>query len=215
MKMAVAGARPSEKNYRLNGSGVNDYANTTPGNALGTNLGVEALGEFSVLTKLPFLYLYETPLNRSTPLFLQGVALDPPGGSFPSGAYSLLGVQTLRTAWVDPNPPRAYWTPWNVDIQRQFGVWTAEAGDVGARGMNLPLVERDMNTVLPTKVDGRWIYPPRAASTVLNPNFSAFNTTITGNAESIEAASAYESATHHRIPPPAFGPLPAKTSRSR
>ena len=50
MKMAVAGARPSENNYRLNGIGVNDYANTTPGNALGTNLGVEAVAEFSVLT---------------------------------------------------------------------------------------------------------------------------------------------------------------------
>ena len=29
---------------------MNDYANTTPGNALGTNLGVEAVAEFSVLT---------------------------------------------------------------------------------------------------------------------------------------------------------------------
>ena len=26
----------------------------------------------------------------------------------------------------------------------------------------------------------------------------------------IKAASAYESATHHRVPPPAFGPLPTR-----
>jgi amidase len=29
----------------------------------------------------------------------------------------------------------------------------------------------------------------------------------------IKAASAYESATHHRVPPPAFGPLPNGKSR--
>ncbi len=141
-------------------------------------------GGFGVFDVLPFLYLYETPLNRSTPFFLQGVALNPPAGSFPSGAYSLLGVQNLRTAWVDPNPPRAYRTQWNVDVQRQFGAWTADVGYVGARGMNLPLVERNMNTVIPRKVDGRWVYEPRATSTVLNPNFSAINTTVTWNANS-------------------------------
>jgi Asp-tRNA(Asn)/Glu-tRNA(Gln) amidotransferase A subunit family amidase len=31
----------------------------------------------------------------------------------------------------------------------------------------------------------------------------------------IKAASAYEAATHHRVPPPAFGPLPASVSRLR
>jgi len=35
------------------------------------------------------------------------------------------------------------------------------------------------------------------------------------DASVIKAASAYESATHHRVPPPAFGPVPAKTSRAR
>jgi hypothetical protein len=140
------------------------------------------LGMFDVL---PFLYLYETPLNRSTPFFLQGVAVNPPAGSFPSGAYSMLGVQNLRTAWVDPAPPRAYRTQWNVDVQRRIGAWMAEIGYVGARGVNLPLVERNMNTVIPTKTeDGRWVFPSRATSTVLNPNFSAINTTVTWNADS-------------------------------
>jgi hypothetical protein len=41
-----------------------------------------------------------------------------------------------------------------------------------------------MNTVLPTYEDGRWVYPARATSQVLNPNFSAINTTVTWNAES-------------------------------
>jgi len=139
------------------------------------------VGVFDVL---PFLYLYETPLNRSLPYFLQGNTTTPAAGSFPSGAYAVLNAQNLRTAWVDPNPPRAYRTQWNVDVQRQFGGWAAEVGYVGARGMNLPLVERNMNTVIPERVGDRWVYPSRATSTVLNPNFSAINTTVTWNADS-------------------------------
>jgi hypothetical protein len=141
-------------------------------------------GGVGVFDVLPFLYLYETPLNRSTPLFLQGNSTNPPAGSFPSAAYALLSVQNLRTAWVDPNPPRAYRTQWNIDVQRQFGAWTADVGYVGARGTNLPLVERNMNTVIPERIGDRWVYPSRATSTVLNPNFSAINTTVTWNADS-------------------------------
>ena len=141
-------------------------------------------GGIGVFDVLPFLYLYETPLNRSLPFFLQGNSVNPVPGSFPSEAFGRLNSQNLRTAWVDPNPPRAYRTQWNVDVQRQIGGWTAEVGYVGARGANLPLVERNMNTVMPTRVGDRWVYPSRATSTVLNPNFSAINTTVTWNAES-------------------------------
>jgi hypothetical protein len=142
-------------------------------------------GGFGVFDVLPFLYLYETPVNRSTPLFVQGVALNPPAGSFPDGAFALLGVRNLRTAWMDPNPPRAYRTQWNIDVQRQIGGWALDIGYVGAKGTNLPLVERNMNTVLPSKVGDRWVYPDRATSQVLNPNFASINTTISWNADSI------------------------------
>ena len=142
-------------------------------------------GGVGVFDVLPFLYLYETPLNRSTPLFLQGNSTNPPAGSFPSDAYALLSVQNLRTAWVDPNPPRAYRTQWNVDVQRQFGAWTADVGYVGARGTNLPLVERNMNTVMPERIGDRWVYPSRATSTVSTPTVSAINTTVTWNADPI------------------------------
>jgi Asp-tRNA(Asn)/Glu-tRNA(Gln) amidotransferase A subunit family amidase len=36
-----------------------------------------------------------------------------------------------------------------------------------------------------------------------------------GDSDVIKAASAYEAATHHRIPPPAFGPLPGQKRTSR
>ena len=45
-----AGHRSNENNYRVNGISVLDYANGSPGSALGGALGVDAIQEFSVLT---------------------------------------------------------------------------------------------------------------------------------------------------------------------
>jgi hypothetical protein len=46
----ISGARPQQNNYRLDGIGINDYANAGPGSVLGGNLGVDAVQEFSVQT---------------------------------------------------------------------------------------------------------------------------------------------------------------------
>ncbi|PYQ47413.1 MAG: hypothetical protein DMF78_23825 [Acidobacteria bacterium] len=49
-ELTVAGHRPQENNYRLDGVSINDYSNGAPGSAGGVNLGVDAIQEFSVLT---------------------------------------------------------------------------------------------------------------------------------------------------------------------
>jgi Carboxypeptidase regulatory-like domain/TonB dependent receptor-like, beta-barrel/TonB-dependent Receptor Plug Domain len=49
-QISVAGARPTQNNYRLDGISINDYTNTAPGSLLGGSLGVDAIQEFSVLT---------------------------------------------------------------------------------------------------------------------------------------------------------------------
>jgi hypothetical protein len=49
-QITVAGARPEQNNYRLDGISINDYANTAPGSVMGGDLGVDAIEEFSVLT---------------------------------------------------------------------------------------------------------------------------------------------------------------------
>jgi hypothetical protein len=49
-QISVAGARPQDNNYRLDGISINDYSNGAPGSVLGGNLGVDAIQEFSVLT---------------------------------------------------------------------------------------------------------------------------------------------------------------------
>ncbi len=50
VKIFVAGARSTENVYRIDGFVVNDYGNNSPGNALGANMGVDAIREFTVLS---------------------------------------------------------------------------------------------------------------------------------------------------------------------
>src|SRR5438309_7492380 len=49
-QMTISGARPRQNDSKLDGISVNEYANGPPGSALGVNLGVYAVEQFSVLT---------------------------------------------------------------------------------------------------------------------------------------------------------------------
>jgi hypothetical protein len=49
-QISIAGARPQQNNYRLDGISITDYSNGGPGSVLGGNLGVDAIQEFSVIT---------------------------------------------------------------------------------------------------------------------------------------------------------------------
>jgi hypothetical protein len=49
-QMTVAGNRPQQNNYRLDGISINDYSGGGPGGVLGSVLGVDAVQEFSVVT---------------------------------------------------------------------------------------------------------------------------------------------------------------------
>ena len=138
---------------------------------------------FGIFDSLPLLWLYDTPLTRSTPFFVQGVTTTPPVGSFPDQAFPLLQVQDLRTAYVDPDPGRAYSMKWNLNVQREIHGIVAEVGYTGSRGVHLPIVERNMNVVMPVQgPDGTWLVPANAPK--LNPNFSTINTTDTWNGDS-------------------------------
>ncbi len=131
---------------------------------------------------LPLLWLFDTPLTRSTPIFRQGVTANPGPGSFPRQAYQRLAENSLRTTYIDPMPPRAYSLKWNLHIQRQVRGWVAEAGYAASRGVHLPLIERNLNTVLPVNTGSGWIVPRGAQ--VLNPNFASINTSSHWNADS-------------------------------
>lgn len=49
-QLTISGGRPEQNNYRIDGISVNDYDNSSPGDALGAALGVDAIQEFSVIT---------------------------------------------------------------------------------------------------------------------------------------------------------------------
>jgi len=49
-QLTVAGGRPQQNNYRMDGISINDYSNGAPGSVAGINLGVDAIQEFSVVT---------------------------------------------------------------------------------------------------------------------------------------------------------------------
>jgi hypothetical protein len=50
MFMSISGGRPTANVFLVDGLVINDHANKSPGSALGVNLGVDAIREFSVLT---------------------------------------------------------------------------------------------------------------------------------------------------------------------
>ncbi|MDP9037705.1 MAG: TonB-dependent receptor [Acidobacteriota bacterium] len=161
---------------------------------------------FGVFDSLMLLNEYDTPLFRSFPFFAQGTLTVPaktadcrvnpsvPGctnlyGSFPNGGYALASntTATLRTAYVDPAPPRSYIMQWNLNVEQQLGGWMVSAGYVGARGVHLLQVERNIDTVAPQLTASGWFYPAVLASQPLqkiNPHFSAINTSATWNTDS-------------------------------
>ena len=49
-QLTVAGGRPQQNNYRMDGISINDYSNGAPGSVSGIDLGVDAIQEFSVIT---------------------------------------------------------------------------------------------------------------------------------------------------------------------
>jgi hypothetical protein len=49
-QLTISGTRPQLNNYRLDGMSIVDYALGSPGSVIGITLGVDAVGEFSVLT---------------------------------------------------------------------------------------------------------------------------------------------------------------------
>ena len=50
VQISVAGSRPSQNSFRLDGINLNGYSGSTPASINGVNLGVEAIQEFSVLS---------------------------------------------------------------------------------------------------------------------------------------------------------------------
>src|SRR6266699_6761900 len=61
MFMSISGGRPTANVFMVDGLVINDNSNKSPGSALGVNLGVDAIREFSILTST-----YSAEVGRSS-----------------------------------------------------------------------------------------------------------------------------------------------------
>jgi hypothetical protein len=117
---------------------------------------------------------------------LTGSASGLPPGSFFDGAFSLLGVNSLRQTFIQHNPPRNYVMQWNLNLQRELAKsLSVLVAYVGSRGVHQPFRADDMNAVLPCNLQAQPGCPPAqvlagqglfwptpiASGTVINPNF--------------------------------------------
>jgi len=95
LQLSISGSRPQQNNYRVDGISINDPGNGGPGSVLGTNSGVDAIAEFSVLTTN-----YSTEYGRASGGIINATTKS--GTNKFHGA----GYEFLRNSWLDaPN----YW----------------------------------------------------------------------------------------------------------
>jgi hypothetical protein len=125
-------------------------------------------GGFGMYDNLPLPYLFELTSLLSAPYFISGSIANPPQGSFPNGAFSLLTYSTVRTAYIEQNPSRSYVMQWNLNVQREVANdTTVMIGYAGSRGVHLPYFINDFNMVLPSATPQGWVWP--TTGTRLNP----------------------------------------------
>jgi hypothetical protein len=132
-------------------------------------------GGFGMFDVLPLPYEVQTKIDLFAPFFALGSVRNLPAGSFPAGAYSLLGPQSLQGVYVQQNPSRNYVMQWNLNVQRELTPkLTAMIGYVGSRGVHQPFHADDLNIVLPTLTSQGYLWPsPVGTGTQLNPNFGS------------------------------------------
>ena len=104
---------------------------------------------FGLYDVLPLPYILENRTNAA-PLFEEGNIVAPAllPSAFPFGGGASLTLTSLRGAYLDQNPKRAYNQEWNFTIQRQLaGNTVLSVGYIGSRANHLPRSVDDANQV--------------------------------------------------------------------
>ena len=130
-------------------------------------------GAFGIFDVLPLIW--QTGLNNASALPFQFTesASNLPPGSFPSGAFQLLGFDPTKAnvAFYDQDPSRAYAMNWNLNIQREItSRLTATVGYVGSHSVHNAFSTDNSNMVLPQLTSAGYLWPlPVGSGTKLNP----------------------------------------------
>jgi hypothetical protein len=130
-------------------------------------------GGFGIFDVLPLPYEFFGWTSMAVPFYLQGSSSHVPPGSFFTGAFPLLGANSLGIDFVQHKPPRNYVMQWNLNLQRELAPnLTAMVGFVGSRGVHQPFRDDDVNIVIPTRTSAGYLWPsPVGSGTLLNSNF--------------------------------------------
>jgi outer membrane receptor protein involved in Fe transport len=152
-------------------------------------------GGFGMFDVLPLPYIVTLLEVRPAPFSEIGATSTGLAGKFFTGAYSLLGPNSLGSTYIEPHPHRNYVMQWNMTVQRELTpTVTMIAGYVGSRGRHQQFRVDDADMVLPTLTSEGYVWPfpdpknPNALPVpTLNPNFGSIR------ADFFRANSSYDS----------------------
>jgi outer membrane receptor protein involved in Fe transport len=132
-------------------------------------------GGFGLFDVLPLPYESVLTVYEATPFFVLGSVQHLPPGSFPSGAFQLLGPSSVEATFIEHKPHRNYVMQRNLNIQREIGSnLVAMIGYVGSRGVHQPSRFDDVDIVIPKLTPAGYLWPnPVASGTKINPNFGS------------------------------------------
>jgi len=148
-------------------------------------------GGAALFDVLPLPGYFILQQNQATPFFQLGTISDRAllAGKFNTGAFSLLGTNTLSASATETNPRRNYVMQWNLNVQRQLSsTLTMTAGYVGSRGVHMLIRGDDGDMVIPSQTSAGVLWPyPAGSGTRINPNFGSFRYLFYGTGSSYNA----------------------------
>jgi hypothetical protein len=118
----------------------------------------------------------------SAPFYLTGTVNstgNPPSslnGTFPASGFATLQATSLRSAYIQQDPPRNYVMQWNLNVQRELARdLTFTIGYVGSRGVHQLFRAGTINTVQPTLTPFGYLFPAPGkpgAGVLINTKFN-------------------------------------------
>jgi hypothetical protein len=136
-------------------------------------------GGAAIFDVLPLPGYFILQQNQAAPFFLLGTVQNsstPLAGTFYTGGFSKLGVNSLSVSITERNPKRSYVEQWNINVQHQITPsLTASVGYVGSHGVHMIIRGDDGDMVIPKETSAGFLWPyPAGSGTRINPNFGSF-----------------------------------------
>ncbi len=132
-------------------------------------------GGYGIFYEEPLFYQFRSPIFRSLPYVDRAVIANP---RLPITLASLASGGVPENELFQFDLKKTYMTQYNVSVQRELP-WNSavSVAYIGSRGTNL-LGSGDVNTAIPTIVNGREFFP--AGSVRRNPNFGTLRMSLQG-----------------------------------